>query len=63
MIDYKELNINSDVFIEAREKFDIVLKKLLKNMIKSNSTTGSITLKIDVSLTTETIPDITALNI
>lgn len=40
MIDYKELNINSDVFIEAREKFDIVLKKLLKNMIKSNSTTG-----------------------
>lgn len=61
MIDHKELNINSDVFIEAREKFDAVLKKLLKNMIKSNSTTGSITLKVDVGLTTETIPDITAL--
>lgn len=58
MIDYTELNIDSDVFIEAREKFDAVLRKLLKNMIKSNSTTGSITLKVDVGLTTETIPDI-----
>lgn len=53
----KELRITSEVFEDARNKFDGVLQKLFKTMLESRSDEGSITMKIDVQLKTTEIPD------
>ena len=42
-----ELTLESDVFEDARAKFDGVLQKLFKSMLDSKSEEGSITLKIE----------------
>ena len=46
----KEIKIESDLFEQARLKFNDVMQKMLKSMKKSNSDEGSITLKVDVQL-------------
>jgi hypothetical protein len=53
----KELRITSEVFEDARNKFDGVLQKLFKTMLESRSDEGSITMKVDVSIKTTEIPD------
>ena len=53
----KELVIEDATFEEARMNFNRVLQRLFKNMVDSDSTEGSITLKIDVSLESEFIPN------
>lgn len=55
--DIKELVIEDATFEEARLNFNRVLQRLFKNMIDSDSTDGSITLKIDVTLMNEYIPN------
>lgn len=55
--DIQELVIEDVTFEEARMNFNRVLQRLFKNMIDSDSTDGSITLKIDVSLVNEYIPN------
>lgn len=49
---FKELTLDSDIFEEAKNTFEIVLQKLLKNMIDSKSDAGNITLKINVDMYT-----------
>lgn len=51
-----ELTLESDVFEDARAKFDGVLQKLFKSMLDSKSEEGSITLKIDVEMQTMSVP-------
>lgn len=53
----KELFLEDETFNSARENFNVVLQKLFKSMIDSDSEEGSITLKIDVKMTTEFIPN------
>ena len=53
----KELVIEDATFEEARMNFNRVLQRLFKNMVDSDSTEGSITMKIDVSLESEFIPN------
>lgn len=53
----QELVIEDATFEEARMNFNRVLQRLFKNMVDSDSTEGSITLKIDVSLESEYIPN------
>ena len=53
MEDYKTLCMQDDTFESARQSFDTVLQRLLKNMSDSNSTEGTITLKIDVEMRVE----------
>ena len=53
----QELVIEDSTFEEARQNFNRVLQRLCKNMIDSDSKEGSITLKIDVSLEREYIPN------
>lgn len=53
----KELVIEDVTFEEARMNFNRILQRLFKNMVDSDSTEGSITLKIDVSLESEYIPN------
>ena len=55
--DIQELVIEDVTFEEARMNFNRVLQRLFKNMVESDSTDGSITLKIDVSLESEYIPN------
>lgn len=53
----KELFLEDETFNSARENFNVVLQKLFKSMVDSDSEEGSITLKIDVKMATEFIPN------
>ncbi len=57
MDNMQELVLEDVTFDEARQNFNRVLQRLFKSMLDSGSSDGSITLKIDVSLTREYIPN------
>lgn len=57
MNNYEEMKIESDVFITARENFDLLLQRLFKSMEKNNSDEGSITLKVDLQMSQDWVPD------
>lgn len=60
MDNFKELTLESDVFEDARNKFNGVLQKLFKSMVDAKSDEGSLTLKIDVEMITNVIPNTSA---
>lgn len=53
----QDLVIEDSTFEEARQNFNRVLQRLFKNMLDGNSTEGSITLKIEVDLERNFIPN------
>lgn len=53
----QKLIIEDTVFDDVRSNFNRVLQKLFHNMIDSGSSEGSITLKMDVSLVQEYVPN------
>lgn len=53
----KELFLEDETFDGARQNFNVVMQRLFKSMIDSESEEGSITLKIDVAMKTEFIPN------
>ena len=55
MQDYKELTLEGETFEGARNSFNKVLQKLLKQMSESNTEEGTIQLKVDVQLDRDTI--------
>lgn len=57
MDNIQELVLEDVTFDEARQNFNRVLQRLFRSMLDSGSSDGSITLKIDVSLTREYIPN------
>lgn len=57
MDNMQELVIEDVTFEEARQNFNRVLQRLFRSMLDSGSSEGSITLKVDVSLTREFIPN------
>lgn len=52
-----ELHIGDDLFTGMREDADMVLQKLLKNMVEKDSLEGKVTIGIDVTLVQEFIPN------
>lgn len=54
---WEEITMDSDTFAQVRENFDMLLQKLFQKMQQNNSDEGSITLKIDVNMTDDYIPD------
>ncbi|MGN0400001.1 MAG: hypothetical protein ACI4EO_07730 [Blautia sp.] len=54
---YQELTLETDIFQQARETFNLLFQKLLKKMEQNNSEEGSITLKVDVEVSTDWVPD------
>lgn len=52
---YEEITIESDVFQQARENFDMLLQKLFRKMDQNGSDEGSITLKVDINMSTDWI--------
>lgn len=57
MNNYEEMKIESDVFTAARENFDLLLQRLFKSMEKNVSNEGSITLKVDLEMVQDWVPD------
>lgn len=55
--DVKELTIESEVFDDARSKFNGVLQKLFQSMMDAKSDEGSLTLKVDVEMISKSIPN------
>ena len=53
----KHLNFESDTFSDMKRDMNFVLQRLLGNMQEKGATEGSMTLKIDISLTYEYIPN------
>lgn len=58
MSDYvKHLNFESDTFSDMKRDMNFALQRLLGNMQEKGATEGSMTLKVDISLTNEYIPN------
>lgn len=57
MDNIKDLYLEAEVFEDARQKFNAVLQRLFKSMADTNSSDGSITLKMDVNMKRELIPN------
>lgn len=53
----KELNFDSDTFENIKRDMNFVLQRLLGNMQEKESTDGTMTVKIDVSLVREWVPN------
>ena len=58
MSDYvKHLNFESDTFSDMKRDMNFVLQRLLGNMQEKGATEGSMTLKVEISLANEYIPN------
>lgn len=53
----KKINFNEDTFADAKRDMNFVLQRLIDNMLNKGSTEGSMTLKLDVTLKEEFIPN------
>lgn len=53
----KRLDFDSDTFENVKHDMSFVLQSLLGNMIEKQSTEGSMTIKIDITMVKEFIPD------
>ena len=54
---YEEMKIESDVFQQARDNFNLYLQRLFDGMKKNNSSEGSITLKVDINMEMDFVSD------
>ena len=57
MENIRGLFLEDETFEDARQRFNTVLQRLFRSMIDTESNEGSITLKMDVSMQTEYIPN------
>lgn len=57
MENIRDLFLEDETFEDARNKFNTELQRLFRSMIDTESNEGSITLKMDVSMQTEFIPN------
>lgn len=57
MNNYEEMKIEGDIFATARENFDLLMQRLFASMEKNNSDEGSITLKVDIQMKQDYVPD------
>lgn len=53
----KELNFDGDTFNDMKRDMNFVLQRLLGNMQEKECQEGTLTLKLDVSLTREYVPN------
>lgn len=54
---WQEITLDSETFEKARQNFDVLLQKLFQKMEQNNSDEGSITLKVDITMTDEYVND------
>ena len=57
MNNYEEMMIESDVFANVRDNFDSLLQKLFKSMENNESDEGSITLKVNLNMVEDWVPN------
>lgn len=53
----RRLDFDSDTFEQMKQDMNFVLQRLLGNMVEKDATEGSMTIKIDVSMESENIPN------
>lgn len=57
MTEYDQrVTIEGESFMQMRADANVVLQKLLKNMVEKETNEGSLTIKVDVNLVTEWVP-------
>lgn len=54
---WQEITMESESFSQIREKFNLLLQRLFQKMEQNHSDEGSITMKVDVAIGTDFIPD------
>lgn len=57
----KRLDFDSDTFEAMKTDMNFILQRMIGSMIEKDSTEGSMTIKIDVNMVTEWIPNISVL--
>ena len=53
----ERINFDSDILAQAKEDMNFVLQRLIGNMVEKGSYEGSMTVKIDVTIDSEYIPN------
>lgn len=56
-MNYEELTLDSEMFATVRANFDLLFQRLIKKMMDNDSEDGSITLKVDVELENQWVPE------
>lgn len=54
---WQEITMESETFSKIRESFNLLLQRLFQKMEQNHSDEGAITLKVDLSIGTDFIPD------
>jgi len=57
LTNWQEITIESESFLAIRESFNMLLQRLFKKMEQNHSDEGSISMKVDISIGTEFVPD------
>lgn len=57
IMNYQEITMESETFSKIRESFNLLLQRLFQKMEQNHSDEGAITLKINLSISTDFIPD------
>ena len=53
----RELNFDSDTFEQMKQDMNFVLQRLMGRMLESDTTEGTMNIKIDVKLLEEYVPN------
>lgn len=57
IMNYQEITMESETFSKIRESFNLLLQRLFQKMEQNHSDEGAITLKVNLSISTDFIPD------
>lgn len=57
LTNWQEITMESETFSQIRESFNLLLQRLFQKMEQNHSDEGAITLKVDLSVGTDFVPD------
>ena len=57
LTNWQEITMESETFSQIRESFNLLLQRLFQKMEQNHSNEGAITLKVDLSVGTDFVPD------
>lgn len=57
IMNWQEITMESETFSKIRESFNLLLQRLFQKMEQNHSDEGAITLKVNLSISTDFVPD------
>ena len=57
IMNWQEITMESETFSKIRESFNLLLQRLFQKMEQNHSDEGAITLKVNLSISKDFIPD------